>query len=163
MGQIRIESSLRVKAEPRSKGVIQAFHLLRVSLVLLLVGAAADKIFQSFRWEEYLPPVVPWLFGTDSPHFLAALGIFELGLALGIVFRPSFFGALTSLWILFVNLILVAGGNFHALRLLDMGLAIAAFALFSLGQIAGMDYPFRFKPKRFRLVEPSYPRFRVVR
>ncbi|MGZ3693268.1 MAG: hypothetical protein ACXWQO_03620 [Bdellovibrionota bacterium] len=140
-----------------------SFRLLQVSLALLMAGAGADKIFQvSLSWNEYLPPVLPWILGTNPGTFLSGLGFFELILALGIVFSPAYFGAVTSLWLLMVNLVLIADGSFHYLALCDLALAISAFALGTLGQLPSLSPHASLRPKRFRLLSLSYQRFHAA-
>ncbi|MGE3263279.1 MAG: hypothetical protein AB7K68_15975 [Bacteriovoracia bacterium] len=151
-------------AVDRNRGsVVLGFRLLQFALAILLAGAGADKIFQaSLTWNQYVPAILPWLFGMDVSSFLAVIGLFEVALALGLVLAPGYFGGVVSLWLLLANFNLVASGNFLDLGLRDLSLAICAFALGSLGQIPEISTLHRIKPRRFRLLVSKNPRFQAA-
>jgi hypothetical protein len=146
---------------------ILAFRLLQIALVVLLAGAGADKIFQaSLDWDQYLPAFVPWLLGVPPAHFIAFIGAVELLLAFGLTLAPKLFGPISSIWLLLISFALVSGGKFIGLGLLNLVLAILAFAEGSLAEApsSGLHrHTFFLKRKRFLRPVAKYPRSLAAR
>lgn len=144
-----------------SASFVLAFRFLQFALAALMVGAGADKYFQgALNWNQYVPPFVPWALGSDVSSFVAGVGVFEVALGLGLVFSPILFGALVSLWLLFMNMNLIASGNFLQVSVLDLALAIAAFALSTLGRIPEIHFLHQSRPRRSLLPSRKNLRFR---
>lgn len=138
-----------------------ALRLLQASLAFVMTGAGTDKwVGASQSWGQYIPAFVPWLMGLELPQFLTGVGLFEIFCALGLVFLPAVFGYVVCFWLLAATLSQLVAREFPALALLDLALAVAAFALGQLAQNAEILHRPLFKPTRFLPRVMHYPLFR---
>lgn len=144
-----------------------AFRLLQIALVILLATAGADKLFQaSLDWDQYVPAFVPWVLGMRPDTFIALVGGAELLMALGLTISPKLFGPLSSMWLLVISFTLVSGGKFIGLGLVNLVLAILAFAEGSLAEspTSGLhQHTFFLKRKRFLRPVAKYPQSLAAR
>ncbi len=111
----------------------QAFRLLQFAFVVAPLVAGADKFFNFLcNWETYLTPLVPKLTGIGAHPFMMAVGVVEILAAILVAVKPKIGSALVTGWLaaIIVNLLLIPG--FFDVALRDLGLCIAAFALFRL-------------------------------
>lgn len=111
----------------------QAFRILQFTFVVAPLIAGADKFFNFLtNWEMYLTPLVPKLTGIGAHPFMMAVGVIEILAALLVAFKPKIGSAVVAAWLagIIVNLLLVPG--FFDIALRDLGLCLAALALFKL-------------------------------
>lgn len=111
----------------------QAFRILQFTFVIAPLIAGADKFFHLLtNWDAYLTPLVPKLTGIGAHPFMLAVGVVEILAAILVAVKPKIGSAVVAAWLagIIVNLLLVPG--FFDVALRDLGLCLAAIALFQL-------------------------------
>lgn len=111
----------------------QAFRILQFTFVVAPLIAGADKFFHFLtNWDMYLTPLVPKLTGIPAHPFMLAVGVVEMLAAILVAVKPKIGSAVVAAWLagIIVNLLLIPG--FFDVALRDLGLCLAAVALFQL-------------------------------
>lgn len=129
-----IPSVTEVNADA-SRPAYQAYQVLHLGFTVAPIVAGLDKFFNLLvNWEQYLPPFVTNLVGSNSHYLMLVVGVIEIIAGLGVAFKPKIFAYVVSAWLLLIiaNLLMIPGYFDVALR--DFGLALAAFALARLSR-----------------------------
>ena len=111
---------------------------LRLAIGLMATLAGLDKFFNLLAdWTAYVAPAAAALLPV-SPHvFMMAVGVIEMAVGITILFvRPSLGAYVASAWLVLVAVNLLMGGHFD-IAVRDVVLAVGAFALARLQEVAG--------------------------
>lgn len=113
----------------------QAFRILQVAFVLAPIIAGFDKYFNLLvTWKKYLSPLALQVLGMQANAFLMLVGIVEIIVGIGVIFKPKFFSYVVSVWLLLIFLNLLLKGMYYDVALRDLGLCLSAFALAKLSK-----------------------------
>jgi hypothetical protein len=78
----------------------QAYKFLQVALILLPLVAGLDKFFHIFApWPGYLSPMALQMLGGHENGFMMIVGLIEIVVAIGLMFKPKVFAYIVSLWL----------------------------------------------------------------
>lgn len=108
----------------------QAFCLLQLSFVVLFILRGIDKIIYYFTaWTKFHSIATTQFFQGTQRGFLLAVGIVEIIIGIGVIFKPKFFAYLIVIWslVVLINFLTMDEGFDIALR--DFGLLLSALAL----------------------------------
>lgn len=114
--------------------VYQAYQILHVGFIAAPILAGLDKFFNVLaQWDVYVAPQVAAI--IPAPVFMKIAGIIEIAAGVLVAFKPKLAAPVVGLWLtgIIVNLLLLGGHYDVALR--DLGLALAAFALWRLATV----------------------------
>lgn len=109
-----------------------AFRLLQVAFVIAPLLAGLDKFFYMLtNWNQYLHPMAQSTLDGKVRMFFMAVGIIEIIVGLGVIFKPKVFSYIVFIWLICITLNLILGG-WYDIALRDIGLALGALALAQL-------------------------------
>jgi hypothetical protein len=111
----------------------EAFRILQITFIIAPLIAGADKFFHLLtNWDMYLTPMVPKVTGISAHPIMLAVGVVEILVAFLVAFKPKIGSAVVAAWlaVIVVNLLPIPGFSDVVLR--DLGLCLAALALFRL-------------------------------
>jgi hypothetical protein len=111
----------------------QAFRILQFTFVVAPLVAGVDKFFHLLtNWDQYLSPLVPQLTHLSAHPFMLAVGVVEIVAAVVVAVKPRIGSAIVAAWLgaIIINLLTIPG--FFDVALRDLGLCLAAIALFKL-------------------------------
>jgi hypothetical protein len=92
--------------------------------------AGLDKFFYFLNdWRIYISPVVFEVIAGYSTIFMYVVGIIEISIGIGIIFKPKFFAYVAGVWLLLIIINLLILGKYFDVALHDFGLMLSAFAL----------------------------------
>jgi hypothetical protein len=108
----------------------QAFRILQMAFVIVPIMAGLDKFFYFLNdWRIYISPVVFEVIAGYSTIFMYVVGIIEISIGIGIIFKPKFFAYVAGVWLLLIIINLLILGKYFDVALHDFGLMLSAFAL----------------------------------
>jgi len=108
----------------------QAYRLLQVVFIIAPILAGADKFFYVLTdWTKYLSPFALEFLKENTRTFMLAVGIVEIIVGIGMIFKPKFFAYVVALWLLAIIINLLLLGKYYDIALRDLGLLLAACAL----------------------------------
>jgi len=110
----------------------QAYQLLHWGFVLVPIIAGLDKFFMKLTdWTMYLWHPLGIVFGSPET-FMRIVGGVEILAGCLIAFKPKIGAPIVAAWIagIIVNLLLL--GSYYDIALRDLGLCVAAIALWRL-------------------------------
>ncbi|MCI0382427.1 MAG: hypothetical protein L0207_05190 [Chlamydiae bacterium] len=108
----------------------QAYYLLKLVFIVAPILAGIDK-FTGFltHWENYLSPFVHQTFGMERMAFMKIIGIVEILVGVGILWKAKVFAYIVTIWLVAIIVNLLMLGQFLDVALRDLGLALSALAL----------------------------------
>ena len=113
----------------------QAYQILHWGFVAAPILAGLDKFFNKLvDWSVYLwEPLGKLVGGAD--RFMRIVGAIEIVAGFLVAFKPKFGAPIVAAWLagIIVNLLLV--GRYFDVALRDLGLCLAALALFRLATV----------------------------
>ncbi|MDE3055731.1 MAG: hypothetical protein KGI80_03450 [Verrucomicrobiota bacterium] len=115
------------------EGEVQAFRILQFAFILLFLFEGLDKFFYLMaNWSQYLPPYLLHFFGGHARVAITLVGVIDIGLAIGLLYKPKPFAYLASLWLL-----AIAANGFFFGHHFDIALREFVFSLaaLSLGRL----------------------------
>lgn len=119
----------------------QAYQILHWGFVLVPIIAGLDKFFDKLTdWTMYLWHPLANVFGSANT-FMRIVGGIEIFAGFLIAFKPKIGAPIVAAWLagIIVNLLLL--GSYYDIALRDLGLCVAAIALWMLGRT--FDHPVR--------------------
>ncbi|MFN0280667.1 MAG: hypothetical protein ACKVZ6_01705 [Kineosporiaceae bacterium] len=126
-------AATRVRSPLQADPARQAFVMLRTVFTLAPVLFGLDKFANVLTdWPMYLAPRLNDLLPGSGQQAMYVVGVVEVVAGLAVAVRPRFGAPLVALWLLgiVVDLLLVPG--FYDVALRDVGLFVAAVALWRL-------------------------------
>ena len=125
-----------VLTEASSKSpAYQAYQVLHWGFVVAPLLAGIDKFFNKLtNWEMYLWAPLGQLVGSAG-NFMRIVGAIEIVAGLLVAFKPKLGAPIVAAWLMgiIVNLLLL--GSYFDIALRDLGLFLAAVALFRLASV----------------------------
>jgi len=119
-------------AETAHNPAYQAYQILHWGFFVAPLIAGLDKFFNKLvDWSVYLwAPLAKLVGGADT--FMRIVGAIEIVAAFLVAFKPKIGAPIVAVWLagIIVNLLLV--GRYFDIALRDLGLCLAALALFRL-------------------------------
>lgn len=113
----------------------QAFRLLQYAFMIFMLLVGFDKFTYTLTdWSAYLPPFLLDLIKGHDRIFNAVFGVIEIGLGIGVLFRPTVFAYFVAVILLLFGLILMKLGHHADSVLRVFCLMLSAFALGKLGK-----------------------------
>lgn len=113
----------------------QAFRILQIAFIIAPIIAGADKfIFALVDWSKYISSFALQTMGTHYKEFLMGVGVIEIIVGIGVIFKPKVFAYIVALWLLCIIINLLSLGHYFDIALRDLGLLLAAVALGKLAQ-----------------------------
>ncbi len=114
---------------------VQAYQILHWAFVVAPILAGLDKFFNKLvDWTVYLwEPLGRLVGGADT--FMRIVGAIEIVAGFLVAFKPKIGAPIVAAWLagIIVNLLLV--GRYFDIALRDLGLCLAALALFRLAML----------------------------
>lgn len=108
----------------------QAFRLLQIAFVILSVFRGLDKIVYFITgWTRFHSPIVLRFYQSTDKSFILAVGIVEVLIGIGIIFKPKFFAYLLAVWIIVIILNFISLGEYFDIGLRDVSLLLSTLAL----------------------------------
>jgi hypothetical protein len=117
----------------------QAYQVLHWGFVLVPLVAGLDKFFMKLTdWTMYLWHPLGSVFGS-AENFMRVVGGIEILAACLVAFKPKFGAPIVAAWLagIMVNLLLL--GSYYDIALRDLGLFVAAIALWRLSLTYGRE------------------------
>jgi hypothetical protein len=110
----------------------QAYQILHMAFIVAPLVAGVDKFFHFLvNWDQYLAPTIARMLPVSGHTFMLAVGLIEIAAAMLVAVMPGIGAPIVGAWLCAIIVNLLATGYFDvALR--DLGLAMAAFALWRL-------------------------------
>jgi uncharacterized membrane protein YphA (DoxX/SURF4 family) len=113
----------------------QAFRILQVAFIIAPILAGLDKFFYYLtNWSRYLSPVALQFMQGNERYFMMAVGIVEIVVGIGVIFKPRLFAYIIVAWLLCIIINLLLLREFFDIALRDFGLLLAALALAKLSR-----------------------------
>jgi hypothetical protein len=113
----------------------RAFRLLQVVFIAAPILAGIDKFFYFLTdWSLYLAPWSIQMINGYVTSFMMVVGIVEIIVGIGMIFKPQVFSYVVALWLLCIVVNLISTGQYLDIALRDVALMLSAFALAKLSQ-----------------------------
>ena len=111
-----------------------AYRVLYITFIVAPITAGLDKFLHLLTdWNMYLSPAVSRIIPIDSTIFMRAVGVVEICAGIIVAIKPRIGSLIVSLWLLGITVnFLTSPAGFYDVALRDLGLALAALALFFL-------------------------------
>ncbi|GAB7191792.1 DoxX family membrane protein [Kineococcus sp. NUM-3379] len=109
----------------------QSFLLLRTAFTVAPIAFGVDKFLGVLTdWDRYLAPQLDRLVPGSAHQAMLLVGVVEIAAGLLVAVRPAIGGLVVAAWLagIIANLLLIPG--YHDVALRDVGLLLAAVALF---------------------------------
>ena len=113
----------------------QAFRLLQIVFIVAPIVVGLDKFSSLLAdWSSYLSPFVVKVVGTHQKLFLSLVGVIEVIVGVGVMFKPRFFANIVAIWFAVIIINLLTIGHFFDIAIRDFGLMLSAIALSKLSR-----------------------------
>ena len=109
----------------------QAFRILQILFVIVSTFKGLDKILYYLTGWTFNSPVFTQFLQTNDRNFVLAIGIVEVIIGIGVIFKPKFFAYLLMVWTV-VIIINFSVGKHYDIALREFVLFLSAFALAKL-------------------------------
>ena len=113
----------------RADNAYQAFIILQITFIIMPIIAGLDKFpFLLAKWDQYLSPEVRNVLIGRGRAFMYLVGIIEIIVGIGMIFKPKLFAYIVAAWLLLIIINLLMLENYYDIALRDLGLLLAAVA-----------------------------------
>ena len=124
-------SALRLDRDP--DGARQAYWLLRTVFTVAPIVFGIDKFFGFLAdWDRYLAGWVDGLVPGTASEAMLLVGVVEIGAGVLVAVAPRLGAPVVALWLAGIVVNLVTTGTYLDVALRDVGLLVAALALYRL-------------------------------
>jgi len=108
----------------------QAYRILQLVFIIAPILAGLDKfIYVLTDWTQYIAPQAAAAVQGKVKLFFYVVGIIEIIVGIGMIFKPKVFSYIVAVWLLFIIINLVLTGMYFDIALRDLGLLLSAIAL----------------------------------
>jgi hypothetical protein len=126
--------SIPVTAE-HSRPAYQAYQALHLGLTVAPILAGIDKFFHLLcNWDQYLAPWMANLSPIGGHNLMLVVGVVEIAAGILVAIKPRLGAPVVGAWLCLIILNLITMASYLDVALRDLGLALAAFALWRLSQ-----------------------------
>ena len=116
-----------------SRPAWQAYRILHLGFTAAPILAGLDKFFHLLaNWDQYLAPWIARLSPIGGHNLMLAAGVIEITAGVLVAIKPKIAAPIVGAWLCLIILNLVSMGSYLDVALRDLGLALAAFALWRL-------------------------------
>jgi hypothetical protein len=124
--------------DERSSRSAQAYQLLHLGFSVAPVLAGIDKFFHLLcNWDQYLAPWIAGLSPVSGHSLMLFAGVIEVAAGILVAVRPRLGAPIVGAWLCLIIVNLLTMGSYFDVALRDLGLALAAFALWRLAHEFG--------------------------
>jgi hypothetical protein len=128
----------RAGALEHSSPSFQAYQILHLGFTVAPLIAGFDKFFHLLcNWDQYLAPWIAALSPVSGRVLMLGIGVVEIAAGILVAVRPRWGAPVVAAWLALIILNLVTMGSYLDVALRDLGLALAALALWRLAQEFG--------------------------
>jgi uncharacterized membrane protein YphA (DoxX/SURF4 family) len=115
----------------QDKRTESAYWALRLVFGIVPILAGLDKFTNLLvDWQQYLAPLAVRLLPVDPGTFMAAVGVVEVAVGIGVIAGYArFFAWVAGGWLVAITINLLLGAEHLDVAARDVALAVAAFAL----------------------------------
>jgi len=113
------------------------FTLLKFTFVIVPIVAGLDKFTDLLtNWDNYLNPAIAAMLPLSAHTFMMVVGVIEIVAGIIVFIKPAIGGLIVSVWLTLIALTLLASGHYLDVAVRDLVMAISAFSMTKLAQIA---------------------------
>jgi len=99
------------------------------------IAAGLDKFTNLLtHWEQYLSPLILQMVPIPANMLMMSVGVVEIIAGILVALRPRIGAPLAAVWLLLIATNLLMTGQYFDIAVRDIGLAVAASALFLLAK-----------------------------
>ena len=111
----------------------RAYQILRFGFTAAPILAGIDKFFHVLcNWDQYLAPWIAALSPLGGHGLMLAVGVVEVAAGILVAVRPRTGAPVVAAWLGLIIINLISTGRYLDVALRDLGLALAAAALWQL-------------------------------
>ena len=112
---------------------VTAYRLLHILFSVVPIAAGLDKFTNLLtHWEQYLSPMILQMVPIPANVLMMSVGVVEILAGILVAVRPRIGAPLVAVWLLLIATNLLMTGQYFDIAVRDIGLAVAASALFLL-------------------------------
>ncbi len=116
-----------------NKPIVTAYRLLHILFSVVPIAAGLDKFTNLLtHWEQYLSPMILQMVPVPANVLMMSVGVVEIMAGILVALRPRIGAPLVAVWLLLIATNLLMTGHYFDVAVRDIGLAVAASALFLL-------------------------------
>lgn len=120
-----------------NKTIQQVFALLKYTFVIVPIVAGADKFTNLLtNWEQYVNPSIAGVLPLSAAAFMMVVGVIEIAAGVIVFIKAEIGGYIVAAWLTVVALTLLAGFNYVDVAVRDLVMAIAAYSMAKLANLA---------------------------
>jgi hypothetical protein len=120
-------------AADRRRPAWQAYQILYFGFTVAPILAGLDKFFNLLcNWDQYLAPWIARLSPIGGHGLMLVAGVIEIAAGVLVAVKPKIAAPIVGAWLSLIIVNLVTMGSYLDVALRDLGLALAAFALWRL-------------------------------
>jgi uncharacterized membrane protein YphA (DoxX/SURF4 family) len=111
------------------------YRLLHILFSVVPIVAGFDKFTNLLtHWEQYLSPMILQMVPVPANVLMMSVGVIEIIAGILVALRPRIGAPLVAVWLLLIATNLLMTGHYFDIAVRDIGLAVAASALFLLAR-----------------------------
>jgi uncharacterized membrane protein HdeD (DUF308 family) len=127
------DSIVQIVAADRRRPAWQAYQILYLGFTVAPILAGLDKFFNLLcNWDQYLAPWIARLSPIGGHGLMLVAGVIEIAAGVLVAVKPKIAAPIVGAWLSLIIVNLVTMGSYLDVALRDLGLALAAFALWRL-------------------------------
>ncbi len=109
----------------------QAFIILKYTTVIFMIFFGLDKFFNFLdSWDKYFSFSMLGYFGTSNTDMLLkVIGVFEILLAIGLIYKTRVFAYLTAIFTFLVFINILMSSHFYGVGLRDLYIGLVSIAM----------------------------------
>ena len=120
-------------AAGQTRPAYQAYQILHLAFTVAPILAGVDKFFHLLtNWDMYLAPWIARLSPIGGHNLMLAVGVVEIIAGLLVAVKPKIGAPVVGAWLALIMVSLITTGSFLDIALRDLGLSLAAWALWRL-------------------------------
>ena len=113
----------------------QAYQILHLGFTAAPILAGIDKFFHLLcNWDQYLAPWIASFSPVPGHTLTLTAGVIEMAAGILVAVRPRMGAPVVGAWLCLIIINLLTMGSYFDVALRDLGLALAAFALWRLAR-----------------------------
>jgi uncharacterized membrane protein YphA (DoxX/SURF4 family) len=116
-----------------SRPAYQAYRILHIAFTVAPILAGIDKFFHLLcNWDQYLAPWIANLSPIGGHNVMFVVGVIEVIAGLLVAIKPKIGAPIVGIWLIGIIVNLLTMGTYFDIALRDLGLSLAAWALWRL-------------------------------